>query len=316
MFGSNLGLPHIQWQCEVNKTMDEYYSVAGALPPPLSDELRTLDPETAHSVQEIRLRAEQPVFFTIQGKLVPCTRYFSSSHQACYISKDFLQTCFLRLCRYSVYAYEEELCQGFFTIRGGNRIGVAGKRSQGGFTSITSLNLRVARWLTCDLPEAVQDYLIMGNRGLLVAGAPGSGKTTFLRTLVQFLGNTDEIVCVVDERGELVASENKSAPKEPSLHCDVYTRCSKAEGICMALRCMNPRYIVCDELGTSADVAAVEQGVASGVCFLASVHCDSPQALQKRPQLIRLSRTGAFSAVVFLDGRQKPGTVTRWMPIS
>ena len=37
----------------------------------------------------------------------------------------------------------------------------------------------------------------------------------------------------------------------------------------MALRCMNPRYIVCDELGTNADTEAVEQGcigrVLSGV---------------------------------------------------
>lgn len=296
--------------------MDEYYSVVKALPPPLSDELQMLDPAVASKVQEIRLRAEQPAYFTAGGKLIPCVRYLPAAKHVMCIRKTFLQDCFLQLCRYSVYAYEEELSQGFFTIRGGNRIGVAGHRCTGGFTTITSLNLRVARWLTCDLPAPVCEYLTTGSGGLLVAGAPGSGKTTFLRTLVRYLSDTDEIVCVVDERGELMMSDDGQAQQRLPVCCDVYTRCSKAEGIQMALRCMNPRYIVCDELGTTADTAAVERGVASGICFLASVHCDSPQALQKKPQLARLCATGAFSAVAFLDGRQSPGRLSQWISLS
>ncbi len=291
--------------------MDEYYRVVQALPEALSDELQALPPQHARSVQEIRLRSGQPVCFTVQGKLIPCTKYLPSVHSAAYLDGETVRTCFLHLCRYSVYAYEEELRQGFFTIRGGNRIGVAGNWSGGYFTSITSLNLRVARWITCDIPKPVRDYLSAGESGLLVAGAPGSGKTTFLRTLVQYLSAGAEILCVVDERGELMAMDgNKPATKQMS--CDVYTRCSKAEGICMALRCMNPRYIICDELGTKEDVTAVEQGMASGVCFLASVHCDSLQDLRRKPQLECLIGTGAFAAAAFLDGREKPGTVTRW----
>lgn len=296
--------------------MDEYYSVVDALPSPLSDELKRLDRALAPTIQEIRLRENQPACFTVQGKLIPCAQYLPVAKLVCHISKKQLQDCFLRLCQYSVYAYEEELRQGFFTIRGGNRIGVAGNYGPGGLANVRSLNLRVARWLTCELPVHVQDYLASGNGGLLVAGAPGSGKTTFLRTLVRFLSKSDEIVCVVDERGELMEAESCKLSDGYTAHCDVYTRCSKAQGICMALRCMNPRYIVCDELGTSADTAAVEQGIASGACFLASVHCDSPAALHRKPQLARLCATGAFSAVVFLDGRQKPGTVAKWIPLS
>lgn len=313
--GSILIGRYIQWQCEVRKAMDEYYSVVRALPAPLSDELLTLEPEVAPKVQEVRLRAEQPVFFTIQGKLTLAVQYLVKTKVCACITKTFLQRCFLQLCRYSAYAYEEELRQGFFTIQGGNRIGVAGHRSQGSFTSVASLNLRVARWITCDLPLPVKKYLSSGSGGLLVAGVPGSGKTTFLRTLVQFLSATDEVVCVVDERGELMESETGKGNAPQTTNCDVYTRCPKAEGICMALRCMNPRYIVCDELGTDADIKAVEQGIASGVCFLASVHCDTPQALQQKPKLARLLDTGAFSAAIFLDGRCRPGTVAQWVPL-
>lgn len=313
--GSILNERHIQWQCEVSKAMDEYYSTVRVLPAPLADELLALEPKMAPGVQEVRLRAGQPVSFTIQGKLVPAAQYLHGARVSCCITNTFLQTCFLHLCHYSAYAYEEELRQGFFTIQGGNRIGVAGYRSCGTFSSVTSLNLRVARWITCELPLSVQKYLSTGSGGLLVAGIPGSGKTTFLRTLVQFLSATNEVVCVVDERGELMMPQNGAENAAKAMNCDVYTRCPKADGICMALRCMNPRYIICDELGTDADAKALEQGIASGVCFLASVHCDTPQALRQKPQLTRLLNTGAFSAAIFLDGRCRPGTVAQWIPL-
>ena len=72
----------------------------------------------------------------------------------------------------------------------------------------------------------------------------------------------------------------------------------------MALRCMNPQVIVCDELGTQADLQAVEAGLACGVVFVASVHCDTLEALNRKPPTARL---GAFETLVLLDGRVNPG---------
>lgn len=295
--------------------MDEYYRVAQALPPPLAGELGALSTRYAPHVQEIRLRAGQPVQFTLQGRLTPCHKLLPGVRRASRLGAQDVQECFLHLCRHSVYAYEQELRQGFFTLPGGSRVGVAGSWGPGGFSAITSLNLRVARWITCPLPEPVQEHLTRAAGGLLVAGAPGSGKTTFLRTIVQFLTQREEIVCVVDERGELLAGDGSGLPWPEQVRCDVYTRCPKAEGICMALRCMNPRYILCDELGTGADAAALELGIASGVCFVASVHGDSPETLRSKPQLERLLQTGAFSRAVFLEGRDHPGTVARWVAL-
>ena len=104
-----------------------------------------------------------------------------------------------------------------------------------------------------------------------------------------------------------------SCPLEdkPAVNCDVYTRYPKAKAIEMALRCMNPQAIVCDELGTEADAAALEAGLASGVVFLASVHCDSIEHLESRPQLARLLHTGAFATAVLLEGRSHPGVAAR-----
>lgn len=283
---------------------DEYYTAAAALPEPLRSELTALNTQTAPFVQEIRLRLGQPVQFTMKGRLRPAAKYLPrAGHMAC-VDDHALRACFLALCRYSAYAYEDELQQGFLTLPNGSRVGVAGVHGPNGFSSVTSLNIRVARWATCELPSEVILAMASLQGGILVSGAPGSGKTTFLRSMIERLAQTDRIFCVVDERGELM-------PQGKAFSCDVYTRHPKAEAICMSLRCMNPQVIFCDELGTQQDAAALEQGIASGAVFYASVHCNDPDHLEKKPQLQRLLSTGAFETAVFLAGRDHPGQVMR-----
>lgn len=295
--------------------MDEYYRVVEQLPEELSRILKTLSPQQAPAVQEIRLRTEQPLQFTIRGRLVPAAQFLPGATLPPVVTGDLLQQSFLKLCDHSVFAYETELRQGYLTIAGGHRVGISGCWHDGYFSVVTSLNLRVARWVTCRIPEQVCDYLQNKGEGLLVAGAPGSGKTTFLRTLMQYLGTENKIVCVVDERGELTAGMHEGLPRAAHLHCDVYTQCTKEAGILMALRCMNPQYIVCDELGTPAEARALEQGLASGVAFLASVHCGTSRELSQKASVSRLIQTGAFPYAVFLDGRENPGTVAEWVKL-
>lgn len=295
--------------------MDEYFRAVKKLPEILSEALGRLSPQYASSVQEIRLRAEQPLLFTVKGALVRAIEYLPEESCLTQISDALLQNCFLRLCDDSVYAHEEELRQGYLTIAGGHRVGVAGCWHNGYFSHVSSLNLRVARWVICDLPAPVCRFLEEDTKGLLIAGTPGSGKTTFLRSIAARLSVGKEIVCVVDERGELMAGQHMEFPFARRISCDVYTQCPKAEGIFMALRCMNPHTIVCDELGTAEDVSAVERGIASGVRFLASIHCGSREELQKKPLLDSLLRTGAFHRAIFLQGRQTPGTVIEWMDL-
>lgn len=289
--------------------MDEYYSVIKNLPPPLFLELQTLPEDQACRVQEIRLRAGQPVQFTIDGRLRSCTEVLPHAHACSGLDMPMVRRCFIELCGHSVYAYEQQISQGYFTIPGGNRVGVAGVRGAEGFLNVTSLNLRVARFMTCALPAPVVQALENMDAGLLVAGAPGSGKTTFLRSIAYELIRRRRLLCVVDERAELI-------PASGSANCDVYARSCKAQAIEMALRCMNPQAIVCDELGTLGDAQALEAGLASGVVFYASVHCDTPRNLHKKPQVARLLQTGAFSHAVFLAGREHPGVVAQIAPLT
>ena len=83
----------------------------------------------------------------------------------------------------------------------------------GRFLAVTSLNLRIARWLTCPLPSELETYIATPAGGLLLAGPPGSGKTTLLRSLVQKFCEGETIVSVIDERGELMACESGDLPR-------------------------------------------------------------------------------------------------------
>lgn len=280
--------------------MDEYYSAIRLLPEPLYIELKAMPPEQAEHIQEIRLRSGQAVQFTVDGQWCTAQQLLPAAQTALAIGPRMLRTCFTALCRNSAYAYEDELKQGFFTIPGGSRVGVAGSCSAAGFAEITSLNIRVARGILCTLPPQLCSALDALHGGVLVVGPPGSGKTTFLRSIIHRMDRTRRIFCVADEREELILPQH-------TLHCDVYTRCSKAQAIEMALRCMNPQAIVCDELGTQADMQAVEAGLACGVVFVASVHGDTLEAVKHKPALARLLSLGAFETLVLLEGRTHPG---------
>ena len=67
------------------------------------------------------------------------------------------------MCSFSVYAAEEELRQGFITIQGGHRIGVAGRTMAFGqdirlMKSISFINIRVAHQIQ-GCANQVMDYL-------------------------------------------------------------------------------------------------------------------------------------------------------------
>ena len=81
-------------------------------------------------VQEIRLRIGRPLLLRYRGKEYFVTGDGALSEkmeQGYLVEKRELAESLEYMANYSIYAYEEELKQGYLTVPGGHRIGVAGK---------------------------------------------------------------------------------------------------------------------------------------------------------------------------------------------
>ena len=85
-------------------------------------------------LQEIRIRADAPLMVVYHGKeyFVGRSGCLTTDPEAPLMAErqDVKET-MERISNYSMYAFEEELKQGFITIQGGHRVGVAGENCIG-----------------------------------------------------------------------------------------------------------------------------------------------------------------------------------------
>ena len=221
---------------------------------------------------------------------------------------------------YSLYAYEDEIRQGYLTLPGGHRIGVTGKAvmEEGQIKTlryITSLNIRVAHEVK-GCADAVLPGLY-GPEGLshtLLISPPRCGKTTLLRDLIRQIsdgrpGFRGMRVGVVDERSEIGGSHLGVPGLDVGLRTDILDGCPKAEGMMMLVRSMSPEVIAVDEIGRRADMEALENAIYCGCRILATVHGSSLEEIRRKPLFTRLMEKEIFERFVVLDAREGPGTV-------
>ena len=90
---------------------------------------------------------------------------------------------------------------------------------------------------------------------------------------------------------------------------DVLAGLPKGQAVQMALRTLSPQVILLDELGGLDEVTALEQGLFSGVDFVATLHAATPEEATMRPQVKYLMERGAVRVLVWLTGRQAPGCI-------
>ena len=172
---------------------------------------KEVDMQDNGSLREIRLRINSPPELVLPEKSLWLERK---------ISREDLEYTVNVVSRYSPWA-AATVSRGYITARGGHRIGLCGEAimQKGEITSIgtiTSLCIRVA----ADFPGIAAEIPACQN-SILILGAPGWGKTTLLRDLIRQISHKD-IVCVVDERGELFPPGI-----EPGKRMDVLSGCDK-----------------------------------------------------------------------------------------
>lgn len=277
----------------------------------------------SQKLEEIRVRVNQPLelvtaegaYFLNNGALVRQT-----DRQCLSVSEEDLRQMSTLMSRYSLYAYEEEIRQGFLTVEGGHRVGVAGKaileqEKVKSLQHISSVNIRMSH----EIPGCADRLLpmITKNREVchtLVISPPCGGKTTLIRDLIRQIsdGNAHVKGCtvgVVDERSEIGGCYLGVAQNHLGSRTDILDCCPKAEGMIMLIRSMSPRVLAVDEIGAQEEIRAVEYAMQCGCKLIASVHGNSMAEIASKPGLGELVRQRRFERYVVLENREHPGEI-------
>ena len=219
------------------------------------------------------------------------------------INSSEVKECFRRFCDFSVYAYINEIKNGFITIEGGHRIGICGTAVMEddnvfNIKDISSVNIRVAKEIT-----GSSDKLKFDVKNLLIVSPPCCGKTTIIRDLCRRIGNRRK-VSVVDERGEIAGMCNGMPCFDIGAMTDVLSLAPKKKGIEYMLRSMSPEYIVTDEIADS-DCETLKKAVTSGVHIVATAHGNSVSETLERLNVDK----AVFDNIVLLSNKYGMGTI-------
>jgi len=296
----------------VKKTDVDRKGISSIFPPALREMANRIC--DLPGVEEIRIRRNCPVIVYAGGAeywISKNGRRVFSLEEAYHCSGEDLEQMLSFLCRQSVYAYEEELRQGFVTIPGGHRVGIAGQviREKGKVKNIryiSGMNIRIAGMVN-GAADSLLPYLYENGVfcNTLVLSPPGCGKTTLLRDLIRQISNGNpfapgQTVGVVDERSELSGGYLGEAFLDLGIRTDVLDRCPKSEGMMMLVRSMNPSVLAVDELGGEEDVTALKTALYCGCKILATVHGNDLSDIDRKPSLRHLQEEKAFCRILRL----------------
>lgn len=268
-------------------------------------------------LQEIRLRVGQPVIVLYRGQeyILPTDSKVKKK-----VKKEEIRETIEYISDYSLYAYENEMKQGFLTIEGGHRVGMAGQVvvEEGKVKNlkyISSVNIRISHEIP-GCASRIFPYITADKEvcHTLIISPPRCGKTTILRDLIRQVSDGNEwvkgcTVGVVDERSELGACYLGVAQNHLGMRTDILDCCPKAEGMLMLIRSMAPQVIAVDEIGICEDVHAIEYAMHCGCRMIATVHGNSMEEIRRKPLFEQMIKNKRFERYVVLGNQNHIGEI-------
>ena len=272
--------------------------------------------EDDEMLTEIHLRADLPMQLTFVNR----DRLVYATGGGPLLTKKDCEKLLSALCEHSIYAWEKELANGFFTISGGYRVGLAGRtvQQENGkmrYTSVTGFCIRIVRAVR-DAAIPLLPYVTNNGRWLstMLLSPPGGGKTTVLRDLIRLISTGTETIsplriCAADERFELGGSADGDRAFDLGPRTDLISGMAKADALERMLAALSPQALAVDELVDEHDMAAIRYARAGGVIVFATIHAGSITDLKHRAQTIKMTEDKVFDRYILLHQTKSPGTI-------
>ena len=265
-------------------------------------------------IQEIRIRKNQPIQICYKGKMIELKSDTGLYLKPLYASAEMLEQIISVATKHSLYAFDEQIRNGYIITENGIRIGLCGTAviKDGKISlikKISSLNIRIGHNII-DCSRDIIHFIVSGQKvkNTLILSAPGEGKTTLLRDIVLKLSNNFNIsnIMVVDEKFEIAGeSQNFDLGK----NVDVMQGTNKKFAFFEAIKVMNPSVIATDELVTEEDIDGVKFAIKSGVSVVATVHAKNIDELKSKPYFEKLILDNYFERFIVLSKRNGVGTI-------
>ena len=273
--------------------------------------VKLITKHNSSKIEEIRIRCGRQVILNM-GNIEVVLKYIIRQNEIIKILQN--------MCSNSIYAYQNQIVNGFITLPGGNRVGIAGNvvytdNKVSNISHVYSLNIRIAHEIDGACKEIIGYILDTNNNSIfntLIVSPPGCGKTTIIRDIAKKISNgIPEIdfrgidVCIIDERNEIAALSNGIPYNDVGIRTDIIDNVPKSIGIRMAVRSMAPKVIVADEIGNMDDSEIVNYAICSGVKCIFTAHGSNMDDLMKNKELNRLINIKLINKIIFLDDVNK-----------
>ncbi len=296
------------------------------LPKEVSDIIEQAVSKNEEGLEEIRLRADKPLMLQNYKRewFVGRDGSLQDSCERSYIVRqEDIKNSLELMSENSIYAYQEEIRNGYITVRGGHRVGLSGRVVTDGSSvrnikDIAGLNIRISNQVI-GCSGKIMKYIIKNSSEIyntLIISPPQCGKTTILRDVARTLSDgfpkesfRGVKVGIVDERSEIAACLHGVPQNDVGCRTDVLDGCPKSLGMTMLIRSMSPNVIITDEIGNEGDREAVHCVLNAGVKIVTSAHGYNVSELQSRREVLKMMEEKIFERYIVLGNLNGPGSL-------